>query len=375
MNFPFAPEQASNFAYQHDVIFYALLILTILFTVLVGFLVIYFAVKYRRGAKVDRSRPHHENMPLEITWSVIPLVLGIIMFFFGAKLFIEMRTPPANAQEIFMIGKQWMWHAQHYNGVREQNTLHVPVGKPVKITMISQDVLHALYIPDFRVQFHVVPGRYTQVWFTATKAGRFPLFCAMYCGTQHSEMGGYVYAMEAGEYADWLKNGGQNVAQLSMEGRGAKLYEVVGCTKNCHQPKDTPNAPSLVGIYGTQRTAGGTGVKVDEAYLRESILRPYDRLTAGYRDTMPVYQNQLSEEDVLDLIAFLKNHNGAGASSSYEPEEGAQTGEVVQSANQKPLAVGALAEKNPGEGETQMERTGAAVGAVAAEERARTRPK
>lgn len=317
-----SPPSASNFAGEVDLVFYGLVILTVLFTVLVGALVLFFAIRYRQGTKVDRSRPVHEHLPMEISWSVIPLLLGLVMFFLGAKVFVKMRTPPENATEIFVIGKQWMWHAQHSNGVRENNTLHVPVGTPVKLTMISQDVIHAFYIPAFRVQYHVVPGRYTMQWFTATKPGEYHLFCGMYCGTQHSEMVGTVVAMEPKEFAEWLANGGNDVAPMSMEQAGAKAFASRGCA-NCHTGNDTERAPTLHGIAGRQRRLqGGAAATADDAYLRESILNPYNRLTAGYVQTMPVYADQISEEEVLTLIAYIKTLGGMPSVAPAGPLRG-----------------------------------------------------
>jgi cytochrome c oxidase subunit 2 len=324
MNYPMSPPRASNFAGEVDFVFYGLCVLTLVFTVLVGALVLFFAVRYRQGTKVDRSRPVHEHLPLEISWSIIPLLLGLVMFFLGARLFVKMRTPPKNATEIFIIGKQWMWHAQHSNGVRENNTLHVPVGVPVKLTMISQDVIHAFYVPAFRIQYHVVPGRYTMQWFTATQPGEYHLFCGMMCGTQHSEMVGTVVAMEQKDYSQWLANGGNNVVALSMEQRGAKSFSVRGCN-NCHSGADTEHGPTLYGIAGRpRRMQDGSTVTADDSYLRESILNPYNRLTAGYTQTMPVYgeNNSISEDEVLDLIAYIRNIGGPAAVTSAEPMKG-----------------------------------------------------
>jgi cytochrome c oxidase subunit 2 len=306
-NFSMSPPQASNFAKEHDAIFYVLTALTVLFTLIVGITVVYLCVKYRAGRKVDRSRPMYENLKLELTWTIVPLIVGLIMFYFGARLFIEMRNPPKDAQEVFVIGKQWMWHVQHSNGVRENNTLHVPLGKPVKVTMISQDVLHAFYIPAFRTQMHVVPGRYTSLWFIPTQVGEFHLFCAMYCGTQHSEMGGKVVVMEPRAWAEWIANGGESSTNMPMEQAGAKLFAKIGCN-NCHGAVDTLRAPTLAGIYGKKRTmSDGTTRLADEEYLRESILRPHEALTAGYEAGMPAYDKQISEGDVLNLIAFIKS--------------------------------------------------------------------
>jgi cytochrome c oxidase subunit II len=320
---PVLPDQASTYALKHDLIFWALTALTAFFTLLVAILVIVFTVRYRRGTRVDRSRPVHEHMKLEITWSVIPLILGLIMFYFGTSLFFEQRTPPKDAMDVFVIGKQWMWHIQHSNGIRENNTLHVPVGRPVRLIMISQDVIHAFYVPEFRMQFHVVPGRYTTSWFEATKPGRYKIFCGMYCGGKHSEMVGHVVALPPAEYARWVQRGGEPGTAMTVEQEGAQLFAQLACT-NCHTGENTSRGPTLYGVYGTTRQ----GVRVDEAYLRQQILRPWDRLTPGYGQTMPAYEGQISEQQVLSLIAHIKTL-GAGADGErreppIEPQRGGQ---------------------------------------------------
>lgn len=376
-NFPLAPPSASNFAQQHDFVFYTLCILSLIFTVLVAVGVIFFTVRYRAGNKVDRSRPMYENMKIELTLTFVPLLLGLVMFWFGARLFVEMRTPPKDAQEIFVIGKQWMWHVQHSNGVRENNTLHVPVGKPVKLTMISQDVIHAFYIPAFRTQMHVVPGRYTSMWFTPTLAGEYHLFCGMYCGTQHSEMGGKVVAMEPKDYANWLANGGQSVAPMTMAQAGEKLFSKVGCN-NCHAAVSTPRAPTLLGISGQKRVfTDGSSIVADQAYLRESILRPYNRLTAGYDQTMPAYDGQLSEADVLNLIAYIQTMGtgttGAASLASPMSHSAANAKAGGQDGNDA-LSVGAIQYNQTRPDATPTQRNdNPAVGAIAAEGKGQTR--
>lgn len=338
-NFPMSPPAASNWAYEHDLLFYILTGLTVFFTFIVMTAVIFLAWRYRAGNKVDRSRPMYENLRLELTWTILPLIMGVIFFFFSTDLFVRMKTPPKDGYEIFVIGKQWMWHAQHSNGVRENNTLHVPVGKPVKVTMISQDVLHAFYIPAFRVQMHVVPGRYTQLWFTPTKAGEYHLFCNMYCGTQHSEMGGRVVAMEPKEFSNWLANNGQASGPMTMAQAGEKVYNRLACN-NCHAAEDNLRAPSLYGILGRKRIfSDGSSVVADDTYLRESILRPHNRLTSGYDRSMPVYEGQkdgddgLTEEEVIQLLAYIKELGSAKtpavtglSSQKTAPTESTKTG-------------------------------------------------
>lgn len=370
MNFRYVPDQASSYAAHYDLIFYALVALTVVFSLLVGVLVLTFAIKYRAGNKVNRARPIYESKTLELTWSIIPLILGLIMFFFGAQLFVQMRTPPDDAMEVFVIGKQWMWHVQHPNGVRENNTLHVPIGKPVKLTMISQDVIHAFYIPDFRLQYHVVPGRYTSAWFTGTKIGKYPIFCGIYCGTQHSEMGGYVYVMSQKDFAAWLDNGGERPVAQTMEQRGSKLFTSIGCA-NCHGGADTLRAPSLNGIWNSKRTMeDGTVVTADAAYLRESILNPWNRITKGYQNTMPEYVGQIKEEDVLALIEYIRS-TGQGAvpaspaAPNLEAGTGLQTTQPFVDRSARPAvgAIEATERQTPGQPSTGN----LSVGAMAAE--------
>jgi cytochrome c oxidase subunit 2 len=350
-NFPMSPEGASNFSTEYDIIFYVLTVLTLIFTLIVSGFVIFFAIRYREGTKVDRSRPLYEHLPLELTWTIIPTILGLVMFFFAARLFVKMRTPPPNALDVFVVGKQWMWHAQHApSGVRENNTLHVPVGKPVRLTMISQDVIHAYYIPEFRIQYMVVPGRYTTQWFTATKPGVYHLFCNMYCGGQHSEMGGYVYAMPPGEYAKWLSNGGNDMKPMSMEQRGAASFERLACG-NCHTAKDTERAPSLYGLLGKQRKfADGSGLIADEDYIRKSIIDPYEHINAGYQNTMSAYK-ELNEEEILNLVAYIKTLGKVGVGPVESESSDARKGESNSGDNYESspnFAVGAIAhEKSP----------------------------
>ncbi len=312
-NFPVNPPSASTFAGPYDALFYTLLAFTVFFTLLIVAGVLYFATKYRQGSPADRSRPVYEDLRLELTLLTIPTVLGLIFFYFGAAQYVHMRTPPKNSQDVFVIGKQWMWHVQHTNGVRENNELHVPVGRNMRLTMISQDVIHAFYIPAFRTQMMVVPGRYTTMWFNATKAGEYHLFCNMYCGTQHSEMGGKVVAMEPRDYEAWLANGGESAPPMTMAQRGEKLYNGRLACSNCHGAVSNPRGPSLVALFGKKRVfSNATPQVADDEYIRESILRPYNKLVVGYGQEMPAYESELvsgklTEENILELIAYIKS--------------------------------------------------------------------
>ncbi len=317
-NYPVAPPQASTFAPKYDALFWVISALTVFFSVVVLACVIFFAIKYRKGSKANRDNIVHDSHKIEIAWSLPPLVLGLVIFAWGADMFIEMRTMPKDAIEVFVIGKQWMWHMQHPNGVRENNTLHVPVGRKVKLTMISQDVIHAMYIPAFRAQYQVIPGRYTSLWFEATTPGKYPIFCNMYCGTQHSEMGGYVYVVSPEEYAQFLARGGdaKDPAVKTVADQGHQLYKQLNCV-NCHTDTDTNRGPSLYSLYGKKRrmTTGET-VDANDDYLRESIINPGGRLNEGYDNTMPQdYKAQLTEEQIRSLIEYMKTLGTSAASS------------------------------------------------------------
>lgn len=306
---PLAPPQASEHAAQYDALFWTISGLTVIFTIIVGILVLTLAVRYRRGSKVDRSNAITHSTPLELAWTIIPLFLAIGIFAWSTINFIKVRSMPKDAMEVFVIGKQWMWHLQHMDGTRENNQLHLPVGTPVKMTMISQDVIHAMYLPDFRAQFHVVPGRYTELHFTPTKPGTYKMLCAMHCGTQHAEMVGDVIVMPPAEFAAWKESNGNRYKpkSASMVKYGEQLFEEKRCG-NCHGSQDNVRAPSLYGIYGSQRTmTTGETVTADEEYLRESILRPYDKLTEGYDATMSAYQGLLTEEDVYAMTLYIKS--------------------------------------------------------------------
>jgi cytochrome c oxidase subunit 2 len=327
-NYPVAPPQASTFAERHDALFYVITALTIFFTVVVMSCVFFFVVKYRKGSKANRDNIVHDSHKIEILWSLPPIVLGLVIFAWGAQLFIEMRTMPKDAMEIFVIGKQWMWHVQHPSGVRENNTIHVPVGRKVKLTMISQDVIHAMYIPAFRAQYQVIPGRFTTLWFEATKPGKYPIFCNMYCGTQHSEMGGYVYVVTPEEYAQFTQRDGdpKNSGIKTVADMGKELYKQLACA-NCHGDKDTERAPTLLGLVGAKRKmATGEVVEANDDYLRESIVNPGGRLSAGYDNTMPQdYKAQLTEEQVRSLIEHLKTLGTASADTVAAPSSGSGT--------------------------------------------------
>jgi cytochrome c oxidase subunit 2 len=309
MNIPFIPERASNFADQIDLIFYTLTILTVIFTVIVLAAMAFLTLRYQRGNKVDRSNPQHHNLPLEIAWSTPPLFLGLAVFVWAAIPYTQIFRAPDNAMEIFVIGKRWMWHMQHSNGVRENNELHLPVGVPVRINLISQDVIHGLFVPAFRVKRDALPGRYNQMWFTPTKTGKFHLFCTEFCGTGHSQMGGWVYVMEPAEFQAWLQNEGKKVvmAKQTPEMLGQVLYDQLACG-GCHDHDALGGGPSLVGLYGSKvRLKDGRTVIADANYLRNSIINSSEDIVERYQQVMPSYKDQLTEEQLLNIIAYIKS--------------------------------------------------------------------
>lgn len=314
---PLYPEQASTYAPQHDILFGILTALTVIFTIIVFLMVLTFVNKYRRGRPADRSNPVNDHLKVELTWTIIPLILALGVYTYSAYLYVGVRTFPKNAAEVFVIGKQWMWHIQHANGIRENNELTVPVGVPTKLTMISQDVIHAFYVPAFRMQYHVTPGRYTAQWFEATKPGRYHLFCTIHCGNQHSEMVGYVNVLTPTAYAKWVETRGNRFKNQNMTvvEKGKDLFDTMRCG-SCHGAKSDERGPSLHSIYGSKRNfADGTSGVADADYLRWSIIDPYRKINKGYSNTMPLYEykKQIQEEDLLALIEYMKTL-GTGSS-------------------------------------------------------------
>ena len=316
---PLFPERASTAANSVDAFLLYLLGVALFFSLLIIIGICYFSFKYRRrptnlvGALVPGSTM------LETSWMVVPFILAMIMFVWGAQLYMTLRRPPNDALEIFVVGKQWMWKLQHPEGRREYNELHVPVDRDVKLTMTSEDVIHDFFVPAFRVKMDVLPGRYTTLWFRATKTGRYHLFCAQYCGTNHAIMGGWVVVMGPAEYQAWLGGGsaGETLAET-----GAKLFTQLACI-SCHSDTAQARGPSLHGLYNsTVLLDTGQRVLADDAYLRESILQPKAKLVAGYQPLMPTFQGIVSEDQVLQLIAYIKslqapqpNVSGAGLSA------------------------------------------------------------
>ncbi len=303
-NFPFFPEQASAQAFQVDAVYFFLLAVSAFFSLLIATLIVVFAAKYRRRHDDEIGVPIHGSLLLELLWTVPPFLIVMVMFVWGAKVFFDLYRPPAGAMEIYVVGKQWMWKAQHMDGMREINELHVPVGRPVKLIMGSEDVIHSYYIPAFRVKADVIPGRYNHLWFTATKPGRYHLFCAEYCGTKHSGMIGWITAMEPADFQVWLGGGKPSDSPVAA---GEKLFTDLTCV-TCHAAGPQDRGPTLAGIYGKPvQLQGGVTAMVDEAYLRESILMPAAKVVAGYQPVMPPFQGLVTEEQLLQLIAYIRS--------------------------------------------------------------------
>jgi len=277
-------------------------------------------VRYRRRREDEVPEQVEGAMLLEITWTVIPFFIAMFIFAWGAKIYYEMYKEPKDALEIFVTGKQWMWRAQHPDGVREINELHIPAGRRVKLTMTSEDVIHSYYIPAFRTKADVVPGRYTMTWFEATKPGTYHLFCTEYCGTQHSGMIGKVVVLGQSDYQNWLAGG---TSEGSPATNGEKLFASLACS-TCHQDQNRGRGPTLAGLFGTQvKLDNGSSVLADDAYIRESILNPRAKMVAGYQPIMPTFQGQVSEEQILQLIAYIKSigskQDGAANSGAAAP--------------------------------------------------------
>lgn len=304
LGFPLFPEQASTVAGRVDALYFFLVAVSVFFAGLIFTLVAYFSIKYRRRPDRKQADPVPDHLGLELAWTLIPLGIVMVAFIWGARLFVTLSRPPADALEIAVVAKQWMWKFQHPTGQREINELHVPLGRPVKLTMASEDVIHSFFVPAFRVKMDVVPGRYTTAWFEASKTGEYHLFCAEYCGAQHSVMTGRVVVLEPVKYVEWLR--GRIVAE-PPEVLGERLFAQLGCNA-CHHPDRPQLAPFLEGVYGTQRLlVTGETVIADESYLRQSILDPAAAVTAGYAPIMPSYRGRVTEEELSQLIAYIKS--------------------------------------------------------------------
>lgn len=333
---PLFPEQASTFAWQVDLLYFYLIAVSAFFTVGIAIAIMYFAIRYREKEKYATPEAIHGSMVLETTWSIIPFIISMTIFLGGALVFYNQYTPPKDAMEIYVVGKQWMWKVQHGTGQREINDLHVPVGRKIKLTMTTEDVIHSFFVPAFRTKVDAVPGRYTYIWFEATKPGKYHLFCAEYCGLNHSGMGGYVYVMEQRDFDNWLSG---NVSGQTPVEAGRDLFEnKLGCA-SCHAGGPTQRGAKLEGIYGHDvKLVGGQTVTADDAYIRNSILNPSSQIVEGFQPIMPTFKGQVTEEQLVSLVAYIKSLSGVtGTGTAAAPANNAAAN-APAAANTAPAA-------------------------------------
>ena len=311
---PLFPEQASTLAWQVDALYFYLIAISFVFTLGIAAAIFFFFVKYREKEQFATPREIHGSIALETAWSVIPFIISMTIFLGGAIVYFNQYTPPKNAMEIYVVGKQWMWKIQHNTGQREINELHVPVGRKVKLTMTTEDVLHDFYIPAFRTKADVVPGRYTTLWFEATKPGKYHLFCAEYCGLNHSGMGGWVYVMEQKDFDNWLAG---NVSDQTPVQLGKDLFETkLGCA-SCHAGGKNQRGAVLEGLFGSEvKLSNGQTVTADEEYIRNSILNPAGQVVEGYQPIMPTFKGQVTEEQLVGLVAYVKSLSSAAGTAN-----------------------------------------------------------
>jgi cytochrome c oxidase subunit II len=315
-DFVLFPRSASSLSGRVDALFLSWVAISVFFSVLIAVLILVFFMKYKRRSEDETGREaKFHTLPIEITWSVIPLIIALAMFVWGTRVFFAISRPPADAVEYFVTAKQWMWKIQHPEGPREINTLHVPLGQSVKLTMTSQDVIHSFFVPAFRVKQDVLPGRYTTVWFKPTRVGTYHLFCAEYCGTEHSLMGGSVVVMEPEDYETWLAG---SLGGSTMLASGADLFQRLACN-TCHTdaPGREQRAPALAGLYGRRvNLLGGGSLIADEDYLRESIVDPQAKVVDGWQPIMPTFKGQVSEEQLNALVSYIRSLKGAAEPKS-----------------------------------------------------------
>jgi cytochrome c oxidase subunit 2 len=297
------PEQASEVAYRVDTLLFFMLIVTGSVAIGVYVLIIYFSIRYRRRSPLDRTPRIMGSTKLELFWSTTPFLIFLVMFWWGANIYFTLAQPPVDAIDVYVVGKQWMWKVQHAQGQREINQLHIPLGRPVKLTLASEDVIHDFFVPAFRTKVDVVPGRYVYTWFTPTLVGQYHFFCSQYCGTNHAGMRGEVYVMDPADYQDWLNLRAEG--SPALEGR--KLFLKLQCI-TCHTVGPHARAPVLESLYG-QRVPlrdGGTAL-ADDNYIRESILKPQGKVVIGWEPIMPTYEGQVSEDELIQLLAYIKS--------------------------------------------------------------------
>jgi len=307
---PFIPESASTVSGKVDALYFYLSGVTVFFTLLISCVLIFFVIKYRRRTPFEIPRPIAGSHKLETLWSVIPFIISMSMFAWGAQIYFENSRPPKNANEVYVVGKQWMWKIQHSTGQREINELHVPVGRKIKLIMTSEDAIHDFFIPAFRIKADVLPGKYTTQWFEATKPGTYHLFCAEYCGMNHSGMIGSVIVMQPADFDNWLSG---NASQQSPAVAGQQLFQSLGCV-SCHGANgEGGRGPGLVGLFGSKVfLTNNQTLTADEAYIRESIENPSTKVVSGFSPIMPTFQGQVTPEQLIQIISYIKSLQATG---------------------------------------------------------------
>jgi len=324
------PREASTIAPQMDALYFFLLGMTITGLVLVGAILVTFSMRYRKSVHPVAIQIEGSTL-LEATWTIIPLAIFLVTFVWGALLYFRIYNPPVNSMNIYIVGKQWMWKAEHPGGQHEINALHVPTGQPVQLTMISQDVFHSFSIPEFRIKREVIPGRYSTVWFNATTPGTYHLFCTQYCGTNHSAMIGTITVLSPADFKKWTD---ESTSGMSLAQNGERLFASMGCNA-CHSGNAAARGPSLAGVFGSKlQLTNGSQVLVNEAYLRDAILNPSQHVTSGYAPIMPTYQGQISEDGLIDLVEYLKQ-----LSTNYRVQQTLTTSQSDQTAPTAPGVV------------------------------------
>ncbi len=330
---PLFPEQASSFAWQVDYLYFYLIAISVFFTAGIVAAIFIFAIKYRETEKFSTPQQIHGSIPLELFWSFVPFVISMTVFLGGAVVYYNQYKIPADTMEVYVVGKQWMWKIQHPSGQREINELHVPVGRKVKLTMTTEDVLHDFFIPAFRTKADVIPGRYTTMWFEATKPGKYRLFCAEYCGLNHSGMGGWVYVLEQKDFDNWLAG---NVSDQTPVQMGEDLFtNKLGCA-SCHAGGDNQRGAKLEGIYNREvKLVGGNTVVADDEYIRNSILNPGGQVVEGFQPIMPTFKGQVTEEQLVSLVAYIKSLSGDTSGMTAPAGSSAPKSEKKESTEKK----------------------------------------
>lgn len=327
---PLFPEQASTFAWQVDYLYFYLILISVGFTIPIVVVIFFFFIRYREKEKFMTGAEIHGSIALETVWSIIPFVISMTIFLGGAIVYYNQYNPPPDSMEVYVVGKQWMWKFQHSTGHREINELHVPVGRNIKMTMTTEDVLHDVYIPAFRTKADVIPGRYTTLWFNATKPGKYHLYCAEYCGLNHSGMGGYVYVMEQRDFDNWLA--GNESGQTPVQAGQDLFQNKLGCA-SCHEGGTSQRGAKLEGIYNHEvKLTNGQTVIANDEYIRNSILNPGSQIVEGYQPIMPTFKGQVTEEQLVALVAYIKSLSG-DKSGTARPMTTAPSGSQTMTGN------------------------------------------